>query len=78
MSETLDALRKGKTVEVDGCKVKKLSGEIERGDFYVAERNTGPHLLECSFVNEDLDIVVPVSHHSLYELCECVRVDFEE
>ncbi len=42
---TLNALRRGEVIDIEGIELKMDDGEIKPGDLYVAERNTGPKLL---------------------------------
>lgn len=54
------------------------SDSIQPGDTYLAERNTGPHLLTCDhIVNNDLgepSYVVPTEIAYCYDVWECVKV----
>ncbi len=45
--------------------------EIKPGDLYLAIRNTGPHLLECKEVKDNL--VFPTTGYP-YDICECKKV----
>lgn len=45
---TLNALRDGETVNLEGVDFVKDEGPIEKGDWYIAERNSGPELLTAS------------------------------
>lgn len=71
---TLCALRNGEVVEIEGVRFRMKSGEIEVGDFYIAERNTGPHLLTAKVINRELECIVPIEDAYPYDLWECVRV----
>lgn len=48
--------------------------EIKPGDFYIAERNTGPKLLECKEVDYRNWIVATELAYS-YDTWECVKVE---
>jgi hypothetical protein len=69
---TLCALERGEIVEVDGFKVRKDAGEIKPGDFYIGERNTGPHLLIAKEIMHGA--VFSECRAYPYDLHECVRV----
>jgi hypothetical protein len=43
--KTIRALRAGEVVELEGCLWRMRPGAIEKDDWYIAERNTGPQLL---------------------------------
>ena len=45
---------------------------IQPGDTYLAERNTGPHLLTCLRVVDGY--VVPVESAYCYDLYECIKI----
>jgi hypothetical protein len=47
---TVERLKSGDVVEVDGVMLRKQDSPLCSGDFYVGERNTGPHLLEVKKV----------------------------
>lgn len=58
----------------EGCIVrfKPASGEeINPGDLYLAERNTGVKLLTCQRHNLDAGCVFPVENAYVYDTCEC-------
>ena len=57
--KTLKTLRNGGTVDLGGLKFKMAPGEIQVGDLCIAERNTGPHLLEAAKIDEDNGIIHP-------------------
>lgn len=48
------------------------SQKIMPGDFYIAERATGPKLLQCARVEGDL--VVPTCNAYPYYIWECIKV----
>lgn len=72
---TIKALRRGETVEIDGFIVKQALTELSSGDLYVAERNTGPHLLTCQRVNSDGGYVVPEEVAYCFDISECVKIE---
>lgn len=78
---TLKALRRGETVDIGGILLKMDVGEngkekeIKPGDLYVAERNTGPHLLTARVVDTEAGCIHPVDFGIYsFDLWECVRV----
>jgi len=71
---TIRALERGETVELWGLRFVKDQGEIGKGDLYIAERNTGPQLLTCAYVNHENGYVVPSEGEYPYDLSECVKV----
>lgn len=54
------------------------SDPIQPGDIYLAERNTGPHLLTClKVVNNEFgkpSYIVPVEIAYCYDAWECIKV----
>ncbi|MBI4120776.1 MAG: hypothetical protein HY457_00770 [Parcubacteria group bacterium] len=73
---TLKALRSGKTVDIGaGTMVKMAPGNIQVGDLYVAERNTGPKLLTCKSVNEEGGWIIATTLNYPYDIGECVKVE---
>lgn len=76
--ETIRKLREGLIVDIEGITLKKIEGEIEKGDLYVAERNTGPKLLTAREVvwrtDGYIDFVVPTTADYAFDGYECVRV----
>lgn len=47
---------------------------IQPGDTYLAERNTGPHLLTCWRVH-DKNWIVPVEEEAYcYDTWECIKI----
>lgn len=71
---TLKALRRGETIDLEGIKLVMDEGEIQPGDLYVAERNTGPKLLTCKRVDEEDDWILPTTNNYSYDIGECVKV----
>jgi hypothetical protein len=49
-------------------------GEIQPGDLYVAERNTGPQLLTAREVNREFNCIYPTEPAYAYDIWECVKV----
>lgn len=45
---------------------------IQPGDTYLAERNTGPHLLTCHKVKNNY--IVPVEMAYCYDVWECIKI----
>lgn len=84
---TIRALRSGEVVDLGGIKFKMdvdddgEEGEIQKGDLYIAERNTGPELLEAEKVvgpgegpNGYGDWIQPTTMNYPYNTGECVKV----
>lgn len=72
---TLQALRRGEIIDIDGIKLKMDAGEITPGDLYVAERNTGPKLLTACEVSAEMNCIHPVDFPAYsFDLHECVKV----
>lgn len=71
---SLTALRQGKVLDLDGILLVKADGEIEPGDLYIAERNTGPNLLEAQRIDTENGYIVPTSRDYPFDLSECVKV----
>lgn len=75
--KSLRALKEGKVVEVEGVGFKQLAGELRPGYWYVAERNTGPHLLTVKEIHEFPwgRVVYPEEPAYPFNIGECVRVE---
>lgn len=71
---TIRALERGEVVDLGGILVRKDEGEIQPGDLYVGERNTGPHLLTAKRVSSEIGCIFPTCDAYPYDLKECVRV----
>lgn len=71
---TLKRLRNGEKVDLGGIWFEMDNGNINPGDFYIAERNTGPKLLECSEVNQEGFCIFPTSIDYAFDIDECVKV----
>lgn len=81
--KTLKALRAGGTVDIEGLKFKMIDGELQPGDLYIAERNTGPHLLTVrKVVHEETTgqamHVNPTTMDYPFDIEECVKVELIE
>jgi len=76
--KTIRALLSGLVVEVDGFKLRMDDGDIQKGDIYVAERNTEPKLLVCDHVDKKIRCVFPDSNDYAFDLHECVKVKESE
>ena len=59
---------------LDMFNLQEIGGDIESGDLYIAERNTGPHLLTCKYRDVERGYIVPTTLAYLYNTCECVKV----
>lgn len=71
--KTVRALLRGEVVELEGFKFRRVEGEIGPGDMYIAERNTGPQLLWCSFIEKGA--IFPTTIDYPYDIGECVKVE---
>ena len=84
---TIRALCSGEVVDLGGIKFKMdvdekgKEREIQKGDLYIAERNTGPRLLEAEKVvgsgegpNGYGDWIQPTTMEYSYDTGECVKV----
>jgi len=71
---TIRALRNGEIIDLDGLALQFRPGDLESGDLYVAERNTGPELLTCSRVAPE-GYVLATTNAYPYDTGECVRVE---
>jgi len=74
-------LREGQTIEVEGVTFRKIDGDIEVGDWYIAERNVGPKLLTARKIVMSGDFpsfIVPEEMAYCYDWHECVRVGVVE
>lgn len=60
---------------VEGVPFRLLDGEIEEGDSYLAERNTGLHLLTCRKNDKFKQWIEPVQHAYIYDTPECIRIE---
>lgn len=63
-------------LEVEGCEVRvepeQTGADLEPGDLYVAERNTGPQLLTCKTLGRGW--IHPEELAYSYDLHECRKV----
>jgi len=69
---TVKVLREGGVVDLDGLFLVRAPGDIAPGDMYVAERNTGPHLLTAKYLK--MGAVFPTTQHYPFDTTECVKV----
>lgn len=71
--KTIKALQAGETVECEGFFLKKDNGDIQPGDLYIGERNTGPKLL---IAREILNGAVFATDYTAYpfDIWECIKV----
>jgi hypothetical protein len=83
-SGIIGRIRDGETVAFEGAKVRLLPGKetgdlLEPGDFYLAERNSGPQLLTVKRVRETdaewAGWVIPVELAYFFDFVECVGVE---
>jgi hypothetical protein len=62
-------------IELEDCLIKgDRSLEIKPGDLYLGERNVGPKLLTCWWVNKEVGCVFPKDMAYPYDISECVKV----
>jgi hypothetical protein len=74
--KALHALNSGESIDVgEGLMVRKAKGEIQVGDLYVGERNTGPKLLTAHVIDKELQCMHPTCTSYSYDLWECVKVE---
>jgi len=72
---TLEALRRGETVVVNGADVKMVDGKIERGNLFVTEGVAGPQLLTAQSVpNSSTGRILARGRSYPYNVSECVKV----
>lgn len=71
---TLKVLRAGGVVDLGGILFEMDEGEIQPGDLYVAERNTGPHLLTARVVSKEHGCIHPTCNTYSFDIGECVKV----
>ncbi len=64
----------GDSMTIDGVKVTRIDGDFQPGDLYVAQRNTGPHLLTVNYIDPSGWIAPVEWNQYCYDLHECVRV----
>jgi hypothetical protein len=78
--ETLDALYRDEIIDLEGLKFRKIGNgeELNPGDLYIAERNTGPKLLTCRKNNRDDGWIVPTTMEYCYDTWECIKVELVE
>lgn len=71
---TLKKLRNGEVVDLDGILFKMDEGEIELGDLYIAERNSGPKFLEAKEIDVERGYIIPTTPDYVFSFSECVKV----
>lgn len=76
---SIQALQRGEVIDIEGIKLKMDEGQIQVGDLYVGERNTGPQLLTAGKIvmledGSDIDFIVPICDAYLYDGHECIKV----
>ena len=54
------ALLEGDTVNHKGMHSRMAPGDIAPGDTYLAEHNTGPHVLTAARIDQELGCIYPV------------------
>lgn len=78
--KTIRALRRGETVTLEGETFRMSVGangeeeDIQPGDFYIAERNTGPRLLTCAKNVDPRGWIQAVENAYPFDTGECVKV----
>ncbi len=60
-------------VEIEELWFELSDDEIKPGNLYVAERNTGPILLECRKVDKENGYIVPIDGYP-FDIWECKKV----
>lgn len=71
-----DRVRKGEVVSLDGFTITIRPGNIEPGDTYLAEKNTGPKLLTAKGIHPR-GYIIPEEFAYPYDTCDCVRVHID-
>ena len=76
--KAIDALKKGEVLCLQGIYLI-ADGSISAGDIYIAQRNTGPHLLTAKEVTKTdcgtVDIVHPVDFPAYsFNGSDCIKV----
>ncbi len=69
---TLRKLRNGEVVDLEGINLRMDDGKLKVGDLYVAERNTGPHLLTVKGFGDQC--VFATTNAYAFDTWECVKV----
>lgn len=78
MYDTLKALHRGETIDLEGIRLKKAHGPIVPGDLYIGERN-GVHLLTAERIDPtNFFCVFPTTHDYAFSISECVKVQEAE
>lgn len=80
MKDSLRRLRNGETYNLLGILLQK-DGEgcwgdedLQPGDLYIAENNTGPKLLTVKRVDRESGVVFPTTMDYSFNLRSCVKV----
>ncbi len=83
---TLKKLRSGQPVTINGQLYRRRleptdsewlqEAELQPGDLYIAERNTGPKLLRAVEVDRENNWVTCDGFNYAYDISECVPVEF--
>ena len=71
---TIRRLLNGEIVDLGGILFEMDEGDIKPGDLYIAERNTGPKLLEAREISEEGFCIHPTSMDYSFNTNECVKV----
>lgn len=72
--ETLDKLRRGEIVNIDGIDlIMDGDGTVLPGDLYIGARNT-VRLLTCEAIDEWKGLVWPTTTDYPFNIGECVKV----
>lgn len=64
-----------RTMTVEGVPFKLVPGDIETGDTYIAQRNTGLKLLTCRDNNREGGWINPVENAYSYDTGECIKIE---
>ena len=76
MKSVIIELREGRQADLDGFLLEgRPKEDIKPGDYYVAQRNTGPQLLRAKYVDWENWWVVPDTFAYVYDISECVKVE---
>ncbi len=76
---TLQKLRNGEVIEIEGLRLMKDDTPLEVGDLYIAERNTGPKFLTAREIvmtsdGQYIDFIAPTTPDYAFDGHECVKV----
>jgi hypothetical protein len=71
---TLHLLRDGHVIDFEDLILTPSNDDIEAGDCYIAQRNTGAHLFTAKFVDSENGWIVPQENGYSFDLHETIKV----